>query len=512
MFRTTSLGIAALLSIAAIAHADPAQGTYEKKIPYADGTWIGGGPRHTWMVVTPPSAFLSSPPFEVSNILYLNRCTGGCTVTGGTINDAHQHITTFISPGPHTVSEYKNNAGMTGTAADDEWNQVVQCVKELYSPFNIMVTDQPPPMTVNYEEAIIAGTSADVGLTAAVGGVAPAHDGCAPNDNALSYTFANNSYYFGDVQYRVWEVCAVAGQESAHHYGLDHEYEFFDGTSACNDPMTYRTDCGGERFFRNKAAKCGEDMVRDCFCGGLQNSHAKILGVFGEGPNKSLIPPPTVAVNSPTMGATAIEGQVVAFQAGSKRGVEKSELYLNGWKWGTDVKGAAFGQNGQLNPSNYSTKFPAGVPNGVIDIQVKSYDDLGAATMSAPVTVTKGAPCTTADTCAKGQKCEAGKCFWDQPTGMLGDTCDYQQFCVSNSCVMTDSGGYCSQDCVLGATDACPMGFECVANGSSGACIPADNGGGCCSASGPNTALLQGGLSMLVLGLVVRRRRSRGRT
>lgn len=510
MFRTTSLGLAALLSIAAIAHADPAQPTYTKKIPYPDGTWIGGGPLHTWMVVTPPEAFASSPPFEVSNILYLNRCTGGCTVTGGTINDAHQHITTFIAPGPHTVTEYKNIMGQTGAAADAEWNAVVQCVKEMYSPFNIVVQDTPPPMSVNYEEAIIAGASEDVGLSQMVGGVAPAHDGCGPNDNALSYTFANNGYYFQDAQTRIWEVCAVAGQESAHHYGLDHEYEYYDGTSACNDPMTYRTDCGGERFFRNKAAKCGEDKVRECFCGGLQNSHAKILGVFGEGPNKTLIPPPTVTITGPTGGAVT-DGQLVFFTAGSKRGVEKSELYLNGWKWGSDVKGAAFGANGQANPSPYNVKFPPDVPNGVIDIQIKSYDDLGASTLSAAVTVTKGAPCTSADSCAKGQKCDAGKCFWDPPTGMLGDTCDYSQFCVSGSCVTTDSGGYCSQECVLGGTDACPMGYDCVANGTTGACIPAGNGGGCCSASGPHVALVQGGLSMLVLGLVVRRRRSRGR-
>jgi len=505
MSRTLSLGIAAFVAIAVTAHADPKQPT--KLSDFPNGTWIGGETSHTWMVVTPPEAFNSSPPFEVSNVLYLNRCIGGCAVTGGTTNDARQHISTYITMGPHVVSEYKNNAGATGAAADAEWNAVVQCVKEIYSPFNIVVMDTPPSGTGNYTEAIIAGQSEDVGLSQQVGGVAPAHNGCEPNDNAMSYTFANNGYYFGDMQTRVWELCAVAGQESAHHFGLDHSFEYYDGTSACNDPMTYRTDCGGQRFFRNKAAKCGEDMVRTCFCGGLQNTHAKILGVFGEGPNKSLIPPPTAVVNSPMNGGTAIDQQVVAFQAGSKRGVERSELYLNGYKW-AEVKGAAFGQNGQLNPSNYNTKFPAGVPNGVIDIQVKAYDDLGVATMSSTVTVTKGAPCANADACAKGQKCEAGKCFWDVPTGKLGDSCDYQQFCESNNCVMTENGGYCSQDCILGAMDACPMGFECVSAGAAGACLPADTGGGCCSAAGSDAFVIPGGLSLFVLGLVMRRRRT----
>ena len=41
--------------------------------------------------------------------------------------------------------------------------------------------------------------------------------------------------------------------------------------------MTYRNDCGGEKFFRNEIANCGETANRTCKCGGTQNSHAKIL-------------------------------------------------------------------------------------------------------------------------------------------------------------------------------------------------------------------------------------------
>jgi len=504
MFRSVSiLGAAALAALAATAHAEPARPL--KLSDFPAGTFIGEG---RVMVVTPPEQFNSSPPFEVSNVLWLNRCKDDCMVMGGTINDARQHISTYITPGPHIVTEYKNVNGEKGALADAEWNAVVQCIKEIYSPFNIVVTDQKPTGTGNYTEAIIAGDSADVGLSAQILGVAPAHTSCEPNDNAMSYTFANNAYFFGDAQRRIWELCSTAGQESAHHFGLDHAYEFFDKTSACNDPMTYRTDCGGQKFFRNKAAKCGEDMVRDCFCGGLQNSHSKILGVFG--PGTSLIPPPTVQINSPANNASIADGGVVAFQAGSKRGVEKSELYINGFKW-AEVKGAIFGPSGQRDPSDYSVKLPAGVPNGVMDLQIKAYDDLGAMTESTTVTVTKGAPCANADACAKGQKCEAGKCFWDPPTGVLGDACTYQQFCETNMCVETDTGGYCSQECVVEAKDACPTGFECVAAGTSGACIPEATGGGCCSVSGSDAVWFHGGLSLFVLGLVMRRRGRRDR-
>jgi MYXO-CTERM domain-containing protein len=504
MFRSTSLFCAAALAaLATSASADP------QKSAIPDGTRIG---ERRVMVVTPEHQFNSSPAAEISNIIYMNRCTGGCTVTGGTVNDARNHVAAYLDPGTYQVDEFQNNAKQLGAAADAEWAQLVQCVREIYSPFNVMVTDEKP-VSANYSEAIVGGVAADVGMNPNVGGVAAFS--CAPRDNAMSFTFANSGYYFfNDAQLRVWELCAIVGQETAHNFSLDHSYEFTDGSSACNDPMTYRTDCGGQKFFRNKVARCGEDQVRDCAlgttCGAAggtsQNSHQKLLSIFGAG--QSLAGAPTVTINAPMNGGTAIEGQVVAFQAGSKRGVEKAELYLNGWKW-ADVKGAAFTGSGQLNPSNYSVKFPAGVPNSVIDIQIKAYDDLGIMTASQTVTVTKGAACASAETCATGQKCEGGKCFWDAPTGKLGDACTYQQFCESDMCVMTEGGdGYCSQECVVGATAACPMGFECLAAGGGGVCLPTDSGG-CCSASGGDAWWVHGGLSLFVLGLVVRRRRRR---
>lgn len=508
----------ALSILAVISLATPALA--EEKSRFADlpaGTLIGSG--RLKIAVTPPEQFRSSPPFEVSNVLYLNRCSGGCNVTGGTINDARQHISTYIAPGPHVVTEYQNNAKQIGSAADAEWNAIVQCVKEIYSPFNIVVTDTPPAAgSGNYTEAIVGGVSEDVGLMSSgangVGGVAPAHTSCSPNDNAMSYTFANNSYYFYSAslaQYRIWEICSIVGQESAHHYGLDHSYEFFDGTSGCNDPMTYRVDCGGQKFFRNKAAKCGESSVRECSCGGLQNTHAKILGVFGAG--TSLIPPPTVQITSPANGGTATNGQVVSFMAGSKRGVEKSELWLNGYNWAT-VKGAGFGAGGQPNPSTYSVLFPSGVPDSVIDIQIISYDDLELATTSATVRVTKGAACTSDMQCsmtAPGQKCDGeGRCYWEPPAGALGDACTYNQYCLSNSCVETTDGKFCSEECVVGATDTCPMDYECVQNGAVGACIPAGANPDCCSVGrGRGSVWTHAGVSLVVLVLVVRRRRRR---
>jgi MYXO-CTERM domain-containing protein len=306
---------------------------------------------------------------------------------------------------------------------------------------------------------------------------------------------------------RVYNICWTAAQESAHNYGLDHAFQYSDGQSACNDPMTYRTDCGGEKFFRNKGALCGENTVRACICPGNQDSHQKLLTLFG--PGTVITPPPTVSIVLPAPGAVIASGAAVQAKSYSQRGVARVELWLNNHKW-AEAKGAAFGSQGQPE-TTYALTLPNNVPNSVIDIVTKSYDDLEEETDSATVTVTKVAPCATADTCLKGQKCEAGKCFWDPPTGAIGVSCTYNEFCIDGLCAGPDTQQICTKNCILGSTDACPMGFDCVATADTmGICLPPDSGG-CCSVDHESSHAIwvHAGLGALVIGLVLRRRRRR---
>lgn len=456
---------------------------------------------------------------EVSSLLYLNRCSGTCTIVGGT-DDARAMASSLPcaggascagggcfcsggSAGTYTIEEFENYLGETGTAADEEWAELVQCVREVYSPYNITITDVRPDPSTPHTMGIVAGIPENIGYDSRfVGGIATNGNGCQPKDNVISFSFAN-TWKAGSQRGRVLALCYVVAQETAHAFGLEHAFEFSDGRSACTDPMSYRTDCGGQRFFRNKPAKCGENMPRSCACG-LQNSHQRLLSIFG--PGTPITAPPTLTVNAPEDGATVGNGATVVATAAAQRGVERLELWLNGYRWLT-VKGATFGPSGQPETS-YPLTFPADVPDGVIDIVVKAYDDIDAETVAPAVTVTKGAPCTSADTCAKGQKCEEGRCFWDPPAGQLGDPCEYNQFCISNNCISTTAGDqYCSQPCVVGVEDSCPMGFMCTGEaGQSGLCVfTPDSGGGCCDvgADGKAPALL----SLLVFGLVLRRRR-----
>jgi len=501
-----------VIGVARPAAAEPA-------VAAAPTALVGSPGRH--VAVDTPMEMYATPAARVSPTIYVNRCTGGCTVHMGA-NDARTNTSSIPTvtpqkPGPDfKVGEFANDLSQIGAAANAEWAQVVQCMREVYSPYNVTVTDVKPVSGLSYHEAIIAGLPGDIGLSDDILGVAPLASDCSAIDNVISFSFANRHPPDGRVLDRVLDICWTAAQESAHAFGLDHEWSFVtwyavNGHSACNDPMTYRSDCGGEKFFRNELANCGETASRPCKCGGTQNSHAKLLGVFGAG--QPITGSPTVALISPNAGAVLPDGSAsVSLLAGAKRGVARVALYLNGYKW-NEVAGTAFGKNGQSNPDSYSIPFPAEasnrVPDSIVDIEVIAYDDLGASTASPVITATYGAPCATAATCAKGQKCEAGKCFWDPPSGEIGADCAYPQFCKSGQCMPIQGQQICTQSCSPGVANACPSDFECMMPDSdTGVCFFSSTDGGCCSIGGGNGAMwAQLGLAAAAFGFVVRRRR-----
>jgi hypothetical protein len=379
----------------------------------------------------------------------------------------------------------------------------MQCLREVYSPYAVEVTDQLPASGVAYNEGIVAGIDNELNLNG-FGGVAPVTSDCSPFSYVISFTFANS---YGPSN--ALQICSVAAQETGHAFGLDHSFEYIDGRSACNDPMSYRSDCGGQRFFRNETARCGEYQPATCgVCGGVQNTHFKLLSVLGQG--TPITAPPTISLTEPAAGAQITNATAVRAIAGAQRGVKRVELLLNGYEW-AEVPGVAFGAGGQPE-SVYTLALPADVPDGVIDIVVRAKDDIDIATDAPTITVTKGAPCASAASCAAGQRCdEAGRCLWDPAIGELGDECTFEQFCKTEICVATSTGeSRCSQECVLGSADACPTGFECVeSSATKGVCWPETaEVGGCCSSS-RNHAAAQSGLLALTLALVMRRRRRR---
>jgi MYXO-CTERM domain-containing protein len=469
------------------------------------------------LLVVPARASADVP--AVTPYLYLNRCSGGCMMHGG-YDDARAMTSSIpcngtttcggggcqcngIGGGDFLIEEFKDTAGNVGAAADAEWKEILKCVQEVYSPYNITVSDVPPQGGLSHSMAIIAGRPSNIGYRDGdIGGIAPGTLGCGPQDNVISFSFAN--IYSGPAARRIITLCYVASQESAHAFGVpDHTYNFIDGQSGCIDPMSYRGDCGGQRFFRNKLANCGESSPRSCRCPN-QNSHQRLISTFG--PGTPTTRPPSVRVDAPMDGGTVSNGAVVFATASAQRGIFRTELWLNGYLWAT-TKGAAFGASGQPE-TQYKLTFPANVPDGVIDIVVKAFDDIEIKAESPVLTVTKGAPCTSLDTCLTGQKCDQGKCFWEPPTGKVGDACTYPQFCESGDCLTTSDGTYCSQGCVVGVTDSCPADFVCEGEvNSTGKCVKDGAGVGCCSVGddGKTAALL----TVVVAGVLGRRRRKR---
>lgn len=444
------------------------------------------------------------PAAEVSHaapahVIVLERCRGGCNLPKSTTNNAQGLQSTIPQgAGPFSIGEFANSMGEVGVAADAEWAQVLACVQEVYSDFDITVTDTKPA-TSTYHLAVVAGLPSQAGLGSDILGIAPLAGDCSPQDNVMSFSFANAHPSGG----RVANLCWTVAQESAHAFGLDHEFQFKDGTSTCSDPMTYRMDCGGQRFFRNKKAQCGEFAARACKCGTSQNSYAQLLAIFGKGTTR--VPPPSSKIVFPLPGT--LNFTVVQAMAGSKRGIDKIDVLLNNSIW-SSLKGLPFGPAGQMNPGNYTITMPSTVPKSILDIVVRAYDDIGVSTDSPVVTVTNGAACSSAATCAQYQRCENGRCLWDPPSGETGARCDYAQFCVSNNCVDTSDGKYCTESCDLDmGAPACPNDLTCVESSpGNGLCLPT-SGGGCCSVGGDrqNPAPFAG-LALLVAACIMRRR------
>jgi hypothetical protein len=267
--------------------------------------------------------------------------------------------------------------------------------------------------------------------------------------------------------------------------------------------MTYQVGCGGTRYFRNFPAKCGDFTEKPCRCGSTQNSHKKLLETFG--PGTPTYGNPSAMITNPTDAEPL--AKTITGTAGSRRGVFKVELLVNGFPW-VRTKGVDFTLAGQPVAS-YPLTFPDSLPDGISDFVIRAYDDLGAIGDSVAVTKTKGAPCVSADTCAKGQRCDAGRCLWDPPTLEIGDACDYEQECKSLSCVGTDPR-VCSEPCNPDEDNTCPNELTCSPLGppGEGVCYPV-TGGGCCSVSSRGVPWPQVAFGGLVFVLVMRRKRRR---
>jgi len=325
-------------------------------------------PRASYRWVDPSRLDVAEAQHHSSNVIYLNPCAGGCTIQPGW--DDSRIDTSSIVTRTVTISEFAH-----GPAA---WDAVVSCVAGMYEPFGVVVTDVDPGSAPHFE-AIVAGAAANIGANG-IGGLSPFT--CGVIDNAITYSFAN---MYGSVQ----DICETVAQETAHAFGLEHEY-------LCEDPMTYLTGCGAKSFQDTDAA-CGEFSPRDCECGGAtQNSFQMLLREFDAGQPT----PPALAIVAPRDGDLVQPGFVVEVEAGDNVGIGEVAVWLN------DQLVAESGQ------PPFVFNAPDTLAVGPVAVRVQATDNRGE-TSEKTITVEMGAPCSDDDSCAGGEVCRSGRCEAD---------------------------------------------------------------------------------------------------
>ena len=429
--------------------------------------WLAPAFAGTIIPVSPPPRVAQAPS---SNIIYLKRCpAAGCAVHAGAVDDSRTQ-TSSIAMGDVVIGQFSQTSQV--------WTDLVQCVKDTYAPFDVVITDVDPGNVPHFEE-IVGGAPSDLRNDIPnAGGVAPFT--CDEIPNAISYTF---DVYGADPL----SLCWTASQETAHAFGLEHEI-------LQADPMTY---LGGSlpKRFRDIDASCGEYATRPCMCPArpTQNSYRMIVGLFGPGAPT----PPTVMITSPSDGKDVQPGFTIEVAATDDVRVDHVELWIDGAVAGSTMTEPYMFVAPDLALGPHTLEARA------IDVQGTPASAMLSVTAVPPCTQTKG--CTGTDVCVEGV-CIAGP---KQPGG-LGAICQTNDECLSMSCA--DGGEplkHCVATCDLATKGACPLGFACVPDGDTGACWPAP-AGGCCDAgsSGRGPALLASALLVVVL----RRRRATPRT
>jgi uncharacterized protein (TIGR03382 family) len=172
-----------------------------------------------------------------SRTIYLNR--DGALLRPGN-NDARLSTSSIVQE-PTLLTPWEID--------DEMWEETVACMREIYAPFDVKITDEDPG-DVPHIEAHFGDAASSLGLPDNVAGVSPFTTDCGIIENSVVFTFTDV------LPDHTRLMCEVMAQEIAHSFGLDHEL-------LPEDPMTY-LDYPGERTFQNETAACGEDVARPC--------------------------------------------------------------------------------------------------------------------------------------------------------------------------------------------------------------------------------------------------------
>jgi hypothetical protein len=490
------LAAVGILALSATAYANPAEhfdptqgGSIVEPGVESPTSLVDQRPIDLMVQVPLDDRMMAQAPTPNSNVIFLNSCRpNGCRVG---IGDANSINDTWGIDRPSTLTPFDGS--------DADWADVVSCMKEVFEPFNIVITDTDPG-TANHFEIMVAGAPQDLGMSSGIGGISPWNCDAPGGYISDSLVFDFSKVWGGSVN----EICATAAQEVAHSFLLDH-------VADASDPMTYfsyptrrhfkdgvmcGSDCVNGRGPFGQSCNGADDQIHSCTCTGhaTQADVTDIKNLFGA----STVPPPEVKISNPLDGSAVMGAfPVGATVTGNLSPIVKADLVIDGATV-SSLTAAPFGFNapGDLASGSHEVK-----------VVVHDYYDVQGSTT---IHVIIGSPCTSSSDCPDdGDACVGGRCITGPGVdGGLGSTCTMDSDCASNQCVASDSGMYCVVPCDVGMGE-CPSGFGCYdTGGGAGICYPGyddgTGGGGGCTSGGGGATLL--GVLFGLAGLVWKRR------
>jgi uncharacterized protein (TIGR03382 family) len=260
-----------------------------------------------------PGTVLAQAGLAKTRTIYLNH--HGATLSPGA-NDSQLQTSTVVT----RVSQIP---GWDATSAD--WAATVACMKDIWSRFDVTVTDIDPGATPHIE-ALFGGSSSAVDLPSNVGGISPFTTDCSVIERSIVFAFTDN------LSKKPRSICEVMSQEIAHSYGLDHEL-------AADDPMTYLA-FSGDREFQDRDVACGESTARPCgipgtACRATQNSYQLLRARLGAANRDNQAP--SVGITAPAQSATVAAGFSITATATDNVAVTSVAFYLDGDLVGTST-------------------------------------------------------------------------------------------------------------------------------------------------------------------------------
>ncbi len=196
-------------------------------------------------------------------LIFLEDCKpGGCLYHHSVFEDSRQNRSTVVQPTNASLPEFGY--------PPEFWDEILACVRKVYLPFFVEITDIDPGTTPHLEH-VVAGLPVNIGQPSNVLGVSPFS--CGLIHNSISFTFAA---VLGDqpTAENLRDLCWTIVHEIGHQHGLDHH-------AYTPDAMTYREGCGA-KLLPARNVPCGEINPEGCQCGGSsENSYERIRAAQG---------------------------------------------------------------------------------------------------------------------------------------------------------------------------------------------------------------------------------------